>query len=79
MTKAENYQVVLDLFRVVRRPAFDGGTDPHRPAAGVDDDVRVLAEVDVAAMIALLADHLKRHKLPFKTGTRGPAETKNMK
>ena len=42
---------------MVARPLLD---------ARVDDDVRVLAEVDVAAVIALLADHLKRHQLSLK-------------
>ena len=54
-------EVVLELCGLVGRAAVGGGAHPHRGAAvGEDVLVGVLAEVDVAAVVALLADDLER-------------------
>ena len=52
---------MLDLCRVVGRPAVGRGAHPHRRLVHVRQLrlVGVFAEVDVAAVVALLADHLK--------------------
>ena len=53
--------MVLELGGLVGRAAVCGGAHPHRGAAvGEDVLVGVLAEVDVAAVVALLADDLER-------------------
>ena len=53
--------MVLELCGLVGRAAVGGGAHPHRGAAvGEDVLVGVLAEVDVAAVVALLADDLER-------------------
>ena len=51
---------MLDLGGVVGGAAAGGGAHPHRRLVHVRELrlVRVLAEVDVAAVVALLADHL---------------------
>jgi hypothetical protein len=54
---------MLNFLRVVRRPAVGGGADPDGgPCDVIGSDVRVLAEVDVAAVVALFADHLDETK-----------------
>jgi hypothetical protein len=61
IAKKPAHQVMLDLLRVVGSLAVGGGADPDgRSGRHVGDHVRVLAEVDVAAVVALLADHLRR-------------------
>ena len=54
-------QLVLDLGRVVGCPAIGRGAHPYRRLVYVRQLrlVGVFAEVDVAAVVALLADHLK--------------------
>ena len=53
-------ELVLDLGGVVGGAAAGRGAHPHRRLVHVRELrlVRVLAEVDVAAVVALLADHL---------------------
>ena len=51
---------MFDFFGVVRRSAIDGGADPdRRPGRLVDSNVRILAQVDVSAMVTLFANHLR--------------------
>ena len=58
--QTKSYQVMFDFFGVVRRSAIDGGADPdRRPGRLVDSNVRILAQVDVSAMVTLFANHLK--------------------
>ena len=54
-------QLVLNLGRVIGCPAIGRGAHPHRRLVYVRQLrlVGVFAEVDVAAVVALLADHLK--------------------
>ncbi len=55
-----SYQVMFDFFGVVRCTTIDGGADPHRrPGHLVDNNVRILAQVDVTAVVTLLANNLE--------------------
>ena len=50
---------MFDLLGVIGRLAGAAGTYPDRVARGMERAlVRVLAEVDVAAVVALLTNHL---------------------
>ena len=52
------YQLTLDIGVVVRRAALGAGAHPDGVALGVGVAVGVLAEVKVAAGVAMLANHL---------------------
>jgi hypothetical protein len=55
-----SYQVMFNFFGVVWRTAINGGADPDgRSGRLVDSNVSILAQIDVSAMVALLANHLK--------------------
>ena len=64
MDVLKDYQVVFDLFGVVWGPAFCWCANPDWcPGDLVDHDVRVFAQVDVATVVALLANHLGVKKI----------------
>lgn len=61
--------MVFNFFRFVRSFAVGRGTEPDGGSRHlVDGNVGVLAQVNVPAVVTLLADHLKNCKLWNKNG-----------